>query len=247
MLGLACPQPAAPRFAARSQPSGTELDRLPSWKTDRCLTAGGDVSSRRDEPVAGEEVQGLVHGKRFDDAVQVENDGRWPKDEPFSAADGAPLSGLALGGRRPRLLQQREVAVVTGCGEGPAERRVDEAVRGRRGSQRSAKGPREEERDADEPRARGVHAIELTVGAEAAEDLLPALEMLFDRLVRRIVGPRTDDLDTHRLEGAGLGGSRTCWSGHRAPRAAAGKSSRRRSRTPGFHRRSATGRTSPRS
>ena len=126
VLLRARPHPAPLRPPARRKAARDEPHRTAAGKPDVHLAARGQVATRGDEPLTGEQAKRVVHRRGLDDAVQVEprpalQHQHTPVQLDCPSAKGGPE-------RRRARLQPGEVAVVPGRLERCAHGRVDEAA-----------------------------------------------------------------------------------------------------------------------
>ena len=171
----------------------------PRGERDDELAARREVAAGRDESVALEQRERVVDGASLDDAVQIEPQAGRPADEEAGEPDLSPATcgESRLEGAR---LDLRKRAVVARRVERGGNRGVAEAVGRRRGAQRVVEGGREEGGDDDRLGRRAVEALEVGVGAEAAQRRLERGEEALDRGALGERGATDDDLAAHRPE-----------------------------------------------
>jgi hypothetical protein len=188
--------------AARREGAGAEGDGVAARERHHELAPGGKVTAGRDEAVSFQKGECVVDGTSLDDAVEVEPEPGRPADEEARQPHLTPASGRdGVARRRPPDLAER--AVVPCGGERCRDRGVAEAGRGCRRPQRVVERCREERGDDGRLRGGPVQALQVGVGAKAAQCSLEGLEQPLDR--ERLGGRRAadDDLATHRAETMG--------------------------------------------
>jgi hypothetical protein len=202
VLLRARPHPAPLRPPARRKAARDEPHRTAAGKPDVHLAARGQVATRGDEPLTGEQAKRVVHRRGLDDAVQVEprpalQHQHTPVQLDCPSAKGGPE-------RRRARLQPGEVAVVPGRLERCAHGRVDEAAGLLARPQPRLDHPSEDRRE--EPRARTVvDRVQLAVRPETAEEGVPLLEERAHASDLVACRAFDDDLASHGREAVHVG------------------------------------------